>query len=407
MAARVLAETGTLAGALGWAYARRSASRSSTWASTTWSTCSPVLALTLAVRRLERPRVSARIAAVGGVDRRRSDSGLRRARERRSLTGDGGRDREGARRPAAGLGARSSVSCRGRGEEMPRVHMTRGRALAFGLFVLSASRSSTSSCRSHRPRTTWDRLDQGDPTWLASRRSRGALVRRLRGALPHRLRPRGVADRLAGELPDHDGRVRRDPPVRGRRQRRGRADRVGPAPLRDGRAAWSPAGWSPSSMLLYSVYMVALVIVGVLLRTGLLHGGGGFAITVVPAIFGAVSILGDAGRSRSSRRTSSADSSAWAQGGRRRRQARRQGGHRAGARRVGRPHGDRDDPRAARSASLGALAWWGFDIAVLWAAFHAFGTAAAVRRDRDGLLRRHAGQRAARCPGGSAGSTAA
>ena len=40
MAALLLAETGPLAGALGSPTRRRSASRSCTWASTTWSTCS-------------------------------------------------------------------------------------------------------------------------------------------------------------------------------------------------------------------------------------------------------------------------------------------------------------------------------------------------------------------------------
>src|SRR4051794_3233844 len=39
-------------------------------------------------------------------------------------------------------------------------------------------------------------------------------------------------------------------------------------------------------VLLYGVYMAALVVGGLGLYTGLLPGGGSFAITVVPAIFG-------------------------------------------------------------------------------------------------------------------------
>jgi uncharacterized protein (TIRG00374 family) len=31
--------------------------------------------------------------------------------------------------------------------------------------------------------------------------------------------------------------------------------------------------------------------------------------------------------------------------------------------------------RSREAGTLGALAWWGFDIATLWAAFHAFGSA--------------------------------
>src|SRR3954469_16380165 len=43
-------------------------------------------------------------------------------------------------------------------------------------------------------------------------------------------------------------------------------------------------------VLLYGVYMAALVVGGLGLYTGLLPGGGSFAITVVPAIFGAAVI---------------------------------------------------------------------------------------------------------------------
>ena len=43
-------------------------------------------------------------------------------------------------------------------------------------------------------------------------------------------------------------------------------------------------------VLLYGVYMGALVVGGLGLYTGLLPGGGSFAITVVPAIFGAAVI---------------------------------------------------------------------------------------------------------------------
>jgi uncharacterized membrane protein YbhN (UPF0104 family) len=111
-------------------------------------------------------------------------------------------------------------------------------------------------------------------------------------------------------------------------------------------------------VLLYSVYMGALVIGGLGLASGILPGGGSFAITVVPAIFGAVviAIVGSAqlvkpGQSRLRR---------WLA-----------------------PVGDgvREARRLVRSGNpglAGALLWWGFDIAVLWACFHAFGAAPAV-----------------------------
>jgi uncharacterized membrane protein YbhN (UPF0104 family) len=108
-------------------------------------------------------------------------------------------------------------------------------------------------------------------------------------------------------------------------------------------------------VLLYGVYMGALVIGGIGLYIGVLPGGGSFAITIVPAIFGAAAIgtvaaaqLVQPGESR--------------------------------VRRVLAPVGDgvRDARRLLRTGNaglVGALMWWGFDIAVLWACFHAFGAA--------------------------------
>src|SRR5947209_18744507 len=123
--------------------------------------------------------------------------------------------------------------------------------------------------------------------------------------------------------------------------------------------------------LLYGVYMVTLVIDGVGLYLGVIPGGGSFAITVVPAIFGALVIVlflgismlpSDLGRTVGP----------WA-GGRRlvERVAIRLAAASASA-----ASGVRtaiDLVRARNISLLGAIAWWGFDIAVLWACFHAFG----------------------------------
>jgi uncharacterized membrane protein YbhN (UPF0104 family) len=127
--------------------------------------------------------------------------------------------------------------------------------------------------------------------------------------------------------------------------------------------------------LLYAVYMGALVIDGLGLYLGLIPGSHPFAITVIPAIFGgaviaiflAVSLLpGDFDRLVAR----------W-----------------TGGRRLGRLAGNvAAAPAAAASGVrtaidlvrsrdpylLGAIAWWGFDIAVLWASFHAFGDAPSV-----------------------------
>ena len=108
-------------------------------------------------------------------------------------------------------------------------------------------------------------------------------------------------------------------------------------------------------VLLYGVYMGALVVGGLGLYTGLLPGGGSFAITVVPAIFGAAVIAAVA-------------AAQWVAPG--------EGRIRTLMAPVGR--GVRDARRLLRSGNaglLGALMWWGFDIAVLWACFEAFGAA--------------------------------
>ena len=122
--------------------------------------------------------------------------------------------------------------------------------------------------------------------------------------------------------------------------------------------------------LLYAVYMGALVVAGVGLYSGLFPGSHPFAITIIPAAFGAVVIVIFLAVS-----LLPADFDPivkrWMQGGRLARLA----GHVAAA-----PAAAASGIRTAiglvrsRNASLlGAIAWWGFDIAVLWACFHAFG----------------------------------
>src|SRR5947209_5838362 len=124
-------------------------------------------------------------------------------------------------------------------------------------------------------------------------------------------------------------------------------------------------------VLLYSVFALSMLIDGIALRTGLFPGGGPFAITVVPAIVaalllaaaGAVALLPD----DIERRLES-----WSHGSGRFRHAI--------ARAVSVPalaaSGVRTAIALVRSRDpflLGAIAWWGFDICVLWACFHAFG----------------------------------
>jgi uncharacterized membrane protein YbhN (UPF0104 family) len=111
-------------------------------------------------------------------------------------------------------------------------------------------------------------------------------------------------------------------------------------------------------VLLYSVYMGALLIGGLGLYSGLIPGGGSFAMTIVPAIFGGavIAIVASAQLVK------------------------------PGAGKLRRwlsPVGDgvrdaRSLIRRGNPGLLGALMWWAFDIACLWACFEAFGAAPAL-----------------------------
>jgi uncharacterized membrane protein YbhN (UPF0104 family) len=115
-------------------------------------------------------------------------------------------------------------------------------------------------------------------------------------------------------------------------------------------------------VLLYSVYVAALVVFGLALWLGVLPGSAPWALTVAPAILGAVAILValaaaalppdlGAGQDRRVLHALGTGLSTVA------------GGVRDALRML------RDRPLAA----VGAPIWWAFDVAVLWASFRAFG----------------------------------
>lgn len=124
-------------------------------------------------------------------------------------------------------------------------------------------------------------------------------------------------------------------------------------------------------VILYGIFMIALVIDGVLLRTGAIPGAAPFAVTVVPAIFGGLvisifllALLIPGNLERLAAR--------WSTGrGRAANIARKLAavpaligqGTRVGFGLV----------RRGDVGLLGAFGWWAFDIATLWACFKAFG----------------------------------
>ena len=261
-------------------------------------------------------------------------------------------------------------------EEMPRVHFTRRNALAFGLFILSA----LAFLYFVVPKLTglsdtWDRLNHGQPGWLAV-----AAVLEVFSFAGYVILFRTVFVRGDSQI---------DWPESYQITMAGlAATRLFAAAGAGGIAltAWAlrrsgmPRRIVACRMvafmaLLYVVYMLALLIDGVGLRTGVFPGGGSFAITVIPAIFaGAVIAIGlgiSLIPSDLERRLLRA-----ARGHRRLRLARFAA--RAATVPATLATGFRtaiDLVRARQPGLLGAPLWWAFDIAVLWACFHAFGAA--------------------------------
>jgi uncharacterized protein (TIRG00374 family) len=124
-------------------------------------------------------------------------------------------------------------------------------------------------------------------------------------------------------------------------------------------------------ILTYVVYMAALVVVGFGLRLGLFEGPAPFGITVVPAIFGLVVIILGLALARVPPDLQRRLEGFATRGGRLARLAQllsnAPAAFSAGMREAF-GHVRKRDP-----ALLGALAYWGFNIATLWACFHAFG----------------------------------
>ncbi|MDQ6750100.1 MAG: flippase-like domain-containing protein [Actinomycetota bacterium] len=261
-------------------------------------------------------------------------------------------------------------------EEMPRVHITRERVLIFGLFVVSAIAFLYFAL----PRfaglgKTWDRLGDGDPAWIAAAAvfemlSFGGYILLFRTVF---VRGKSVVDWRESYQITMAGLA---------------ATRLFAAAGAGGIAltAWAlrrsgmerrivACRMVAFMFLLYAVFGTSLVIVGIGLRTGVFGGSAPFALTILPAIVGAVAIavfLAVALLPHDFERRLAG----WATGTRHPRLV-------EGARRVATvPASMASGVRTAiglvrerNPGVLGAPAWWAFDIAVLWASFHAFGTA--------------------------------
>jgi uncharacterized membrane protein YbhN (UPF0104 family) len=109
-------------------------------------------------------------------------------------------------------------------------------------------------------------------------------------------------------------------------------------------------------VLLYSFYAITVAVVGLGLFTGVLPGGGSALLTVVPGVTAVALIGGALASSRLATRLHLTGKAA----------------HVAATISDG-VDGAFQIIKSRDLRLLGGVAWWTFDIAVLWAAFHAFG----------------------------------
>jgi uncharacterized protein (TIRG00374 family) len=262
-------------------------------------------------------------------------------------------------------------------DEEPTVQITRTRllvtagvilALAVGLYFFIPKLAGL--------KQTWGRLERGDPLWLAVG---GALE--LLSIAGYALLFRTVFGR---GVPRIDWRVSLEIPLAGIA-----AIRLVAAAGAGGVAvtAWALARAGMSAQVIacrmvaslvvqYSVYLGALVVCGLGLAAGVFSGGGSFALTIIPAIAAGLLMLAIVGLAlmprdiedrvqRSASRTGLLGSAA-------RLVVKAPATLGSGVRTAG------DMLRERRLGLLGAVAYWGFDIAVLGVCFHAFGTVVPV-----------------------------
>jgi putative heme transporter len=257
-------------------------------------------------------------------------------------------------------------------EEMPSVTMTRRRVIASGVFVLAVIAflyfvlPEISGMKD-----TWQRVADGDHAWLAAALGFEVLSMASYIALFHGIHvPPGsritlrdsylmtmaglAATRLfaaggAGGVAVTAWALRRSG-----MERRDVAERM-----------------IAFLILLYGVYVLAMIVCGVGLRTGLFSGEAPFALTIVPAIIGVIAIVlvlplalvpedfPERIERMAPRRPRTAK---WL-----RRLALGPASMRGGIRFAlyKAAHPDR--------AMVGVATWWIFNVAVLWACFHAFG----------------------------------
>lgn len=257
-------------------------------------------------------------------------------------------------------------------EEMPRVPMTRRRLLAGLLFIaLLVALLYWGLPRLAGLDDTWSRIEQGNPWWLAL-----ALVFTVLSFGGYIVLFRGVFVGAGCSLTFTESyQITMASLAATRIFAAGGAGGVALtawALRRAGMPARTVADRTIAFLVLqYGVYMAAIVVCGIGLRTGVLNGPSDFALTIVPATIAALLIIITLLLALTPTDLQRRLDGFAARGGRFARLAQRAAtlpaAMSAGVRIALQHARDRD------AALLGALAYWGFNVAILWAAFHAFG----------------------------------
>ncbi len=259
-------------------------------------------------------------------------------------------------------------------EAMPKVAMTRDRALLLGLFVVSAIAFLYFVLpQLSGVKNTWDRLDQGDPWWIAI-----ALAFQIAAMASYVLLFQGT------QVPPSSPITYRESYL---------ITMAGLAATRlfaaGGAGGVALTAWAlrQSGMprrevaermiaflvLLYGVYMGAMVVCGFGLYVGVFDGPDTFALTILPAAIAlavilivlAIGLVPDDLERRLDRYKPSHPRAARIMERLATGPASLSGGVRFAIAKIRRPD----------AAMIGTLTWWGFNIAVLYAAFRAFGDA--------------------------------
>lgn len=259
-------------------------------------------------------------------------------------------------------------------EEMPRVTMTRRRVIASVVFVLAVVAFLYFALpKIGGVQDTWERVSNGDHAWLAA-----ALVFEILSIGSYVALFHGVHVPKGSRITLHDSYLMTMAGLAATRLfAAGGAGGVAVtawALRRSGMERRDVAERMIAFMLLlYGVYVLAMIVCGIGLRTGLFPGPAPFGITVIPAVIGLIAFalvlplalvpedFPARVEAMAPRRPRTAK---WlrrlALG-----PASMRGGIRFAIHKAAHP--DR--------AMFGVATWWIFNVAVLWACFHAFGEA--------------------------------